>query len=135
MQFAIVRVKDADNNTSWGIFSPSNPNAGTPYYDDILQDINGYMLLICDDNTIADCNRVNIDAASSSTSYNIVSGGFNPNATYTYLTDVYNMYTKYTAVNFKLIAVSPQPYNRTCTFGTDKYYCIGLFAMLDNDLT
>ena len=75
-----------------------------------------------------------INSASTTTTYSLSGGCHNPNATYTFLSNVFNMYTKYTTVNFKMMLMTPQPYNRVCTFGTNKYYCISLFAMLDNDL-
>jgi len=136
LQFAIVRVTDNNETYSWGIFSPApyNPNATMPYTQGIIAATSGNMLLLCNDNVRVGVNASQMNSTSAATSYTVTGAGFNPNAVYTFLSNVYNMYTKYTTVNFKAMMMTPQPYNRVCTFGTNKYYCISLYAMLDNDL-
>lgn len=137
-QFAIVRVKDSSNNQSWGIFSPANniSTSTTPPSQAMIANVFGNIMLLCEDNVRVGTNAVLSNASNTSattpSTFNI---GFNSNAEYTHLSDIFNMYSKYTTVNFKMTAITPQPYNRVCTFGTDKYYCISFFAMLDNDLT
>ena len=135
-QFAIVRVTQNNESYSWGVFSPYPSNtSGAPLTQAMIAATTGNMLLLCEDNIKVGANTSQMNSTSTSTAnYTNTGAGFNPSATYTFLSNVYNMYTKYTTVNFKAMMMTPQPYNRVCTFGTNKYYCISLFAMLDNDL-
>lgn len=128
LQFAVVKVKNANGDESRAIFTPAAYSATATAF---LTSINGYMNLIADDNIQADLTKV--ITAADSTSYSSVNFiyGFNTATGSAKLIPVFNTYTDFMTENFRVMAQTPRPYNGNCLINGKKYYCVGFCAMLD----
>lgn len=125
-KLAIVKVKNAiTNEESYGIFA--NTVGGSSGASNNL----GQMMLFTEDVT----NNVEIVTVSSNpnslTSYTNFSYGAKTSAAMTVLCEAFSHQSQCTTVNFRIMLVTPRPYNGDCLINGKKYYCITYLAMLD----